>query len=276
MSVAANVLGNWKTGKLFVNVGGNWKLPVAWVKDNGAWRKVQTAPYTYVINTNRANFNLVNNIGLPPYDEINVIINPGVQIFSTSTGIPAFNLGNPYTGKRVNIINYGIIRGKGGAGGGGGSAGDYYANNGGAGAAGGTALYVRQANKNVYIDNRGQINGGGGGGGGGGAVVWNLNVRLYGQGGRGGNGADGIGRGAGGAGGSRSSSRGYYAYGGNGGQGGNPGSAGGGGGNGAMKFNYSGCYARAGGARGRAGYAIDGNSRVNYTSLGSVAGPRVN
>jgi hypothetical protein len=91
---------------------------------------------------------------------VEVTINSGVTVGSTSTGSPAF-LVNLKDIDYVTIINNGNIFGAGGAGGG-----SFANSNGGAGGAGGTAL---RALSNVRVVNSGIIGGGGGGGGGAGA-----------------------------------------------------------------------------------------------------------
>lgn len=91
---------------------------------------------------------------------VEVTINSGVTVGSTSTGSPAF-LVNLKDIDYVTIINNGNIFGAAGAGGG-----SFANSNGGAGGGGGTAL---RALSNVRIVNNGIIGGGGGGGGGAGA-----------------------------------------------------------------------------------------------------------
>ncbi|AHK11870.1 hypothetical protein CHOED_010 [Vibrio phage CHOED] len=151
-----NVGGTWKATNPHVNVGGTWKpVSIGWVNVGGTWRKYFTSEFTYTVPANIANFNLYNTIGIPEADVINVIVPAGVTIYATSTSTPAFNIGNAYNGKTINIINKGGIYGMGG----GASAG--------VGVAGGTALYLRTQNK-VTIFNDGVIGGGGGGAGKGG------------------------------------------------------------------------------------------------------------
>lgn len=91
---------------------------------------------------------------------VEVTINSGVTVGSTSTGSPAF-LVNLKDVDYVTIVNNGNIFGAGGAGGG-----SFANSNGAAGSPGGTAL---QALSNVRVVNNGIIGGGGGGGGGAGA-----------------------------------------------------------------------------------------------------------
>jgi hypothetical protein len=91
---------------------------------------------------------------------VEITINSGVTVGSTSTGSPAF-LVNLKDVDYVTIINNGNIFGAAGAGGG-----SFDNSNGEAGGAGGTAL---QALSNVRVVNNGIIGGGGGGGGGAGA-----------------------------------------------------------------------------------------------------------
>lgn len=88
-------------------------------------------------------------------------INSGVYVYSTSTGSYACTVSGSFP-NGVQLINNGVIVGRGGNGGNGGNSGS--ATGGTAGAAGGPALYASTA---VTIQNNGSINGGGGGGGGG-------------------------------------------------------------------------------------------------------------
>jgi hypothetical protein len=98
---------------------------------------------------------------------VEITINSGVTVGSTSTGSPAF-LVNLKDVDYVTIINNGNIFGAAGAGGG-----SFANSNGGAGGGGGTAL---QALSNVRVVNNGIIGGGGGGGGGDGATIVGTSV----------------------------------------------------------------------------------------------------
>ena len=117
------------------------------------------------IASNVNNYNLstaLQAIGWEPAKRarVEITINAGVTVGSTSTGSPAF-LVNLKDIDYVTIINNGNIYGDAGAGGG-----SFANSNGVAGGAGGTAL---RALSNVRIVNNGIIGGGGGGGGGAGA-----------------------------------------------------------------------------------------------------------
>jgi len=91
-----------------------------------------------------------------------VTINGGVYVYSTSTGTYAFDTGSTFpAGTSLNLINNGIILGRGGNGGNGGV---NQNGQGGAGGAGGPAFIARYA---TNVTNNGTIGGGGGGGGGG-------------------------------------------------------------------------------------------------------------
>lgn len=86
------------------------------------------------------------------YVNLTCIVDAGVSIGSTSTSLPAFNVGDWPEGFPIEIVNHGRIEGRGGRGGG---------MNGNAGS-GGVAIYTRA---DVSIDNTdGKIYGGGGGG----------------------------------------------------------------------------------------------------------------
>lgn len=104
-------------------------------------------------------------------DTVNVTIGSGQNLTSASTALPALVTGDWPAGVILNLLNNGVIVGRGGNGGQGGSvkfdlprsvedASD--------GVAGGTAITIGH---DTSITNNGIIGGGGGGGGGGGSVV---------------------------------------------------------------------------------------------------------
>lgn len=263
----------------------------------------------HIISSNKANYNLWIALGskLPAAKVIRVNINPGVVVYATSTGTPAFNVGNAFKGKTIILVNNGTIRGKDGAGGGGGN---NAGGNGGNGGAGGTALYTRIfGGSSFQLYNRGVIEGGGGGGGGGGGARAKFTERwskpighgdtdfvneyydLRSAGGRGGNAPSG-----GGAGGAAQQGVSYpyyppttYAQGGRGGNGGGRGARGANGANAAavvpsanisrlsdsslLTLNIK--LAGRGGAGGRGGYAVDGHSKLSWKSTGTLRGSRV-
>lgn len=184
----------------------------------------QKATDTITITENTQNLTITQSGGLFGTE---VIINPGVYVWSDSTSLPALTATVP-----VTITNYGYIMGKGGVGG-------YRADNAGVG---GPAISLAASGCSVQNMQGGYIAGGGGGGagspnsgadecgnGGGGAGGGNggglLSSRRGGAGGAiGQSGADGQTR-------VSSRSRGYGGNaGGGGGQGRNDGSGGGGGG----------------------------------------------
>jgi hypothetical protein len=218
-----------------------------------------------------------------PYD-VNLVINNGVVIGSTSTSTPALDIGTGWNaGTIITINNYGSIVGKGGAGGAGADAYQSvpYAFPGANGASGGPGLQIpNPTSTTVNLNNYGTIGGGGGGGSGGGSGV-NAGVAYYGAGGGGGGGA---GSGAAGAGGITAGSYGSVQVGTNGsagtstagGSGGagysGLGSGGGGGSGGGLGQNgfegQSGCGSLASGAGG--GPGAGGYSIVGYNWLSSV------
>ncbi|WP_038356642.1 hypothetical protein, partial [Vibrio cholerae] len=134
-----------------VNVSGVWKYPIGWVREGGQWRKFQNPEYTYTISQNTANFNLATAVGSREEVIINLVINPGVSVYSTSVNTPAIVIPDSFAGKTINIINNGNIYGQGGVGGTG------------VGQAGGPALRVQTSQK-INLTNNGTIAGGGGGG----------------------------------------------------------------------------------------------------------------
>lgn len=197
-------------------------------------------------------------------DEVTCTINSGVIVGSTSTGVPAFNIGSWPSGVTLNLVVNGRLQGKGGVGGNVSSPGL----TGGNGAAGGVALYSRYA---LNLDSSlGGIWSGGGGGGAG------ASTNAGGAGGGGGAGQDagaggaGSGLGANGSSGTAtaggSGASGSVVGGGDGGAGGGPGLAG---------VAGVALGATAGGSGGAAGAAIDGISYVTGAS-GDIRGSQIN
>ena len=198
-------------------------------------------------------------------------INSGVYVYSTSTGSYALTINGSFPGG-VELVNNGVIVGRGGAGG----VGD---NNPGAGSSGGPGLLVQSS---VSINNAsGRIAGGGGGGGGGGAGTFCVSpcksgccgYASYYAGGGGG----GIGNGPGGNGGSAASGgSGTLTSAGSGGPGGgngNPGGAGGAGGTyGSAGSKGANIYIFTGPNGGGAGAALAGNSLITWLATGTRNG----
>jgi hypothetical protein len=113
---------------------------------------------------NNVNFRtLANARGYNGSDVIwaRLVVNSGVEIGSSSTATVGFDTGTFAAGSYLEIINSGVISGRGGNGGSGGAC--YQDSSGTNGTSGGPGLIARQA---VTIDNYGRIQGGGGGGGG--------------------------------------------------------------------------------------------------------------
>jgi hypothetical protein len=161
------------------------------------------------ISSNTNNYNLWDNKGgtySAGNTTVNLTINSGVTLGSTSTDY-AFTTGLGWvTGDVINITNNGTIKGKGGNGGAGGNA--VYnssVSNAGNGGTGGPAFRGQFA---CTVTNNGSVYGGGGGGGGGGSFYGRLTIvkttTSYAQGGGGGGGGAGVIAGSGGSGGSAS------------------------------------------------------------------------
>lgn len=162
------------------------------------------------ISSNTNNYNLWNSKGgtySAGNTTVNVTINSGVAVGSTSTGTYAFDTGTGWSsGDVINITNNGTIKGRGGDGAAGGNV--VYnssVSNGGNGGTGGNAFRAQFA---CTVTNNGSVYGGGGGGGGGGSyygtfTVLKTTTNGAGGGGGGGGGA-GVNAGSGGSGGSAS------------------------------------------------------------------------
>jgi hypothetical protein len=241
----------------------------------------ELATRTITIDSSVNNFNLrtVHDTIYPavtgsetPAIQIKCIINSGAIIGSSSTSVPAFDVGSWPGTVDITIQSSGLIQGAGGGGGRG-----FSTAAGEAGSAGGPAFYTRYA---IDLNNAGSIWGGGGGGGGGGHRSGFIGPPGSGggAGGGGGSGTNGGDGGSGTTGGTTNGSPGTAENGGaggisppantgHGGAGGNPGSAG---------SNGAAGVSTAGGAGGAGGAAVDGTSFVTYVSAGSILGSQIN
>jgi hypothetical protein len=274
------------------NTGG-WKPIIqAWIKDNDQWKSIQSGvslvpvPSTaelVTINLNIAananNYVLSDFLSATSYypgrSIVNLTVNAGVIVGSSSIGSPALIIDGLASGDIINLTNNGNIAG---AGGGGGAAGSYSSvTSGGAkyqdskgrpapkggyragtttvnsvpgrpGEPGGPALYVTYQTNLV---NNGTIAGGGGGGGGGGGAT-------------GGQGGGGAGRLAG----SGANNGSLTAGGAGAGLGGAGGARGIAGSDGANDSN-------GGGLGGAPGSAITGIDKVTITTEGTIIGPQI-
>lgn len=244
---------------------------------SNGYGKANQFAFTIASNQTDANLRtLAVNAGWNQSTKVVATINSGVQISASSTGSPALTVNGSFPGG-VQLINGGVIVGKGGAGGQGGVWLPPFTDQAQPGFAGGGALLVSVA---CSITNNATISGGGGGGAGGNSSYYNCS-RLSGGGGGGGNGSGaggpagaypdfGSGLAAGSAGGQLSGGgggAGGYALGTNGGAGGAGGSNAATGGTGGT--GNQGDYGRAGGA---GGYAISGNGNVTWLATGTRYG----
>lgn len=220
------------------------------------------------ISSSTYNFDVFSNRGgsyVPGISDLQVTVNPGVRVGSTSTSAYAMLVTSAFSsGDTVTIINNGVIQGMGGRG----ADSVLGAVNGGPGGGAGPALYI---NRPTTIQNNSIIAGGGGGGGAGGGGQDDKGPARWGGGGGGG---AGFNPGGGGGGGYPGSAGGLDS-------GGSPGygdaSAGGFGGgrgaNGQNGQNSGGANPRSGGAGGSAGYYIVGNGFVTWAATGTREGP---
>ena len=166
-----------------------------------------TINITLTANTN--NYNIFNSKGgtyVAGITTVNLTINSGVTIGSTSTGAYALETGTGWaSGDVINIINNGTVKGRGGNGGTGGDAyadpvtpGNSTVTNATAGGVGGNAFRAQFA---TTFTNNGSVYGGGGGGGGGGSIVYgeSKGTTFGSVSGNGGGGGAGVNGGTGGA-----------------------------------------------------------------------------
>jgi len=163
------------------------------------------------IGANTNNYNIQNSRGgtyVAGITTVNLTINSGVTVGSTSTGTYALETGSSWaSGDVINIINNGTVKGRGGNGGNGGSV--VFNSSAPAGAAGGVGGNAFRAQFATTFTNNGSVYGGGGGGGGGGTQYSVLTLKngvtsesAYA--GNGGGGGAGVNGGSGGTGGTAS------------------------------------------------------------------------
>lgn len=209
--------------------------------------------FAFTISSNQINSNLRTlavNAGWNQSSKVVATINSGVTMYSNTTSTAALIVNGSFPGG-VELINNGIIIGRGGNGGAYGSGGP-----GGPGGAGGTALAVSVP---LSVRNNNAIYGGGGGGGGGdGNTICNSYGCTSFDAGGGGGGIGGSSGGGGGSTGGTLTSAGsrsclYLGCGGNGGSYGAAGAS----------------AARAGGA---GGSAVTGNSNITWLATGTRLG----
>lgn len=139
--------------------------------DVAVWTKRWSPEVVISITGTHTNFNLYSHIGLPDSPTITVRLESGSVFNSNNPDVPAFNVGNTFSGKQLIIENYGSILGRGGRAGQGGipNGDNSVKGDGTAGGRGGTAFYCR-TERPVILRNFYRIGSGGGGGGGGGGM----------------------------------------------------------------------------------------------------------
>ena len=233
--------------------------------------------YTITISANRGEWRRSVDAPQVPASlavEITLIINPNIEIQSTSTDVGALHFDALAAGSQVNVVNYGYVLGCGGAGGSSGSS----------GGSGGAAVRADFSGVLTLTNISGYLWGGGGGGGGGGrCAIWAAGDFVYephlSGGGGGGGAGGGSGSGLGTAG-----TTGRFGSAGTGGAGGD-GSAGTGGAGGAWGVAGSvgasgtkhggggldGTVFATGGAGGEAGYAVRHNAGTALTWLSGAS-----
>lgn len=137
-----------------------------------------TINLTIAANTN--NYNIQSARGgayVAGATVVNVTINSGVTVGSTSTGAYALQTGSSWaSGDVINIINNGTVKGRGANGGNGGSV--VFNSTPSAGTAGGVGGPAFRAQFATTFTNNGTVYGGGGGGGGGGATYYTISLKT--------------------------------------------------------------------------------------------------
>jgi hypothetical protein len=184
------------SGKVRVKVDGVWKeVSRTRVKENGVWKTVQTTQVkdngtfkTVAVDYDRVDINVTSNtnqfnlgseltsLGLSLYSKpkhVNIVVDPGVTIYSDDINVPAFDTSLISQSRSVNhkvkITLKADANGPARIIGAGGDNGDYIAV-GEDGGNGGDAILLRSPVE-LYIESYGIIAGGGGGGGSGGVGV---------------------------------------------------------------------------------------------------------
>ena len=238
-----------------------------------------TINLTIAANTN--NYNIQSSRGgtyVAGVTTVNVTINSGVTVGSTSTGTYALETGSSWaTGDVINIINNGTVKGRGANGGAGGDS--FYntinvaGNTSDPGAAGGVGGNAFRAQFATTFTNNGSVYGGGGGGGGGGGwtgLTGGKSVLATATGGGGGGGGAGVNAGSGGSGGVATSSSGGTLR---NGTAGSTGSATAGGAGGASGNNEgAGGNGGAGGGLGSSGTAGSATADTGFTNAAGGSG----
>ena len=238
-------------------LGGRPRYTVTLTANRGEWRRSIDAAY---IPTSLA-------------VELTLVVNPNIEIQSSSAAVGALHFDALAAGSQVNVVNYGYVLGAGGAG-----------NGSGAGGAGGPAVRADFSGLLVLTNASGYLWGGGGGGGAGGmCAIWAPGDNAYephlsgggGGGGAGGGSGSGLGSsgttgrlgfaGVGGAGGDGSA--------GVGGLGGTWGAVGGAGASGVRHGGggLNGTVFVAGKAGGAGGYAVQHNAGTAITWLSGAS-----
>lgn len=248
-------------------------VPSGTISMNDLRGKSNRVTITLTIASDTTNYDLYTAVA-PSYSagksDIFLTINPGVNVYSNSTGTAAVAVPSSFTtGDVITITNNGTIVGRGGNGGNGALAGS-------PGGTGGTGLAVAYP---TTVANNNQIAGGGGGGGGGGNYPGPTTAggggggAAYGSGGsQNGNPAGFSNAGTGGGGNSFYYAPYAYAVAGNGGAGGTWGSSGSAG-NAGYYVEFGFYPGGPGGSGGATGNSITGNSYITWTANGTKTGP---
>jgi Pretoxin HINT domain/Phage tail fibre adhesin Gp38 len=161
MSIYVKDSGNWSlASNVYVNNSGTWIEPrEIYTNNSGTWTLTHKVVWI-TVSTN--NLDLYSFVGSPS-STVRVLahITSNVVISSNSTSYPSLTVTGFPANSQIKLVNYGVVKGAGGAGG----KGADYGGSATAGSVGGTAVAIGSA---VTIENNGTFAGGGGGGGGGG------------------------------------------------------------------------------------------------------------
>lgn len=156
------------------------------------WQDVKSFSFSATIIADTLNYNIRTAAVAGGWNGVvpliaNITIISGVTVGSSSNGTASFDTGAPFpNGSSLNLVNDGVIMGRGGNGGNGGvlnGTSGALITAGGAGGSGGTGLVAQYE---LSVTNNGTIAGGGGAGGGGGGYADTYNAWSMGAGGGGG------------------------------------------------------------------------------------------
>lgn len=106
MTLHVNNAGIWTPAKkVWARDASVWKeVAKVWVMSGGVWRLAYQNIINVVISSSTANFNLASTLGNPTTPvNVNLLVPTGVNVVSTSIGLPAFTTGDLPAGSLVTL-----------------------------------------------------------------------------------------------------------------------------------------------------------------------------